>query len=79
MLVPRSVDKVLQVGLICASQFCRQESPPAWSKSGFPFEKNFTCKSANLVQCSWRHVVVQKNRVTATDEILNLRLELVVD
>ena len=28
------VDKVLQVGLTCASQSCRQESPLEWSKSG---------------------------------------------
>ena len=37
MRVSRSVDEVLQVGLACASQFCRQESPPAWSESGFSF------------------------------------------
>ena len=32
--LPRSVDKVHQVDLTCASQLCRQRSPPAWLKSG---------------------------------------------
>ena len=26
------VERVLQVGLVCGSQFCRRESPPAWFK-----------------------------------------------
>ena len=38
----------LQVGLECASQLCRLESPPARSKWSFPSEENFTFKMTTL-------------------------------
>ena len=65
LLVSRSVGEVLQVGLMCACQFCRQESHQDLSRSGGSVRTR-TSPSDHFVQCACRHVDAQNIRVTAT-------------
>ena len=51
-----SVEKVLEVGLTCASQSCRLESPPAWSKSEIALKTKLhtTLSSSLAVMLSYK-------------------------
>ena len=80
VLLSRLVHIVRQIDLICASQFVRQESPPAWSKPGVSFETKHHLQK-------WQHGPVRLLACCRTkqscrcyfDEIPILRFEHVVD